>query len=83
MRRQTASPGAAPHLLNLSPLPWMSEVKRHELDPGRILSGAGRAYEVMHCAVEGVDPGLIRTGRLRAVPRLTVVNNGKGRGAMT
>lgn len=67
-------PERPPYVLDLAPLPWMPEVKRHELDPGRIIAGARGAYEVMHCAVEGLDPGGIPAGRLRAVPRLTMVD---------
>lgn len=74
LRRRMSDPGPAPHLLDLAPLPWMKEVKRHELDPGRIIGGARGAYEVMYCAIEGVDPDAIRSGRVRAVPRLTVVS---------
>jgi hypothetical protein len=54
-------------------MPWMPEVKRHEMDPGRIIAGARGAYEVLYCAIEGRDPEDIRTGRVRAVPRLTIV----------
>ena len=74
LQRRMLEPGEAPWVLDLAPLPWMQEVKRHEIDSGRILAGARGAYEVMHCAVEGLDPALIRDGRLRAVPRLTIVN---------
>ena len=45
---------------------------RQELDAGLILAGARGAYEVMHCAIEGLDPSLIRSGRVRAIPRLTI-----------
>jgi len=60
-------------VLDIAPLSWMPQVKRHELDPGRILGGARGGYEVMYCAVEGKDPELIRNGRIRAVPQLTIV----------
>ena len=55
-------PGEAPYVLDLAPLPWMAQVRKQELDSGRILAGARGAYEVMHCAVQGLDPALIRTG---------------------
>lgn len=71
-RRMTES-GDQPYVLDLAPLPWMPEVKRHEMDPGRIIAGARSAYEVMYCAIECRDPALIAQGRVRAVPRLTIV----------
>lgn len=73
LQQRMTDPGEAPFVLDVAPLPWMPEVKRHELDPGRILSGARGAYEVMYCAIEGKNPALIHNGRIRAVPRLTIV----------
>ncbi len=74
LQRRMTEPGAAPYVLDLAPLPWMPQVKRHEVDPGRIIAGARGAFEVMHCALERRDPALIRSGRLRAIPRLTIVS---------
>ncbi|WP_078900747.1 patatin-like phospholipase family protein [Streptomyces sp. SBT349] len=73
LQRRMAEPGEAPFVLDIAPLSWMPQVKRHEIDSGRILAGARGAYEVMYCAIEGRDPELIRAGRLRAVPQLTMV----------
>lgn len=73
LQERMTVPGDPPYVLDLAPLPWMPEVKRHEMDPGRIIAGARGAYEVMYCAIEGRDPGLIRSGGVRAVPRLTIV----------
>ncbi|MDT0307008.1 patatin-like phospholipase family protein [Streptomyces sp. DSM 44917] len=73
LQRRMTEPGEAPYVLDLAPLSWMPMVKRHELDPGRIMAGARGAYEVMYCAIEGHDPALIRNGLLRAVPQLTIV----------
>lgn len=73
LREWRHSPAA--QVLDLAPLAWMPEIKRHELDPGRLINGARRAYELMVCALDGIDPDEIRTGDLRAVPRLTVVRN--------
>ncbi|MFF3854141.1 hypothetical protein [Micromonospora sp. NPDC002575] len=73
LQRRMTEPGDAPYVLDLAPLPWMPEVKRHEMDSGRIIAGARGAYEVMYCAIENRDPGLIPDGRIRAVPRLTIV----------
>lgn len=73
LQRRMTEPGDPPYVLDLAPMPWMPEVKRHEMDPGRIIAGARGAYEVLYCAIEGRDPEDIRTGRVRAVPRLTIV----------
>lgn len=73
LQRRMTDPGEAPYVLDLAPLPWMPEVKRHEMDSGRIIAGARTAYEVMYCAIESLDATLISEGRVRAVPRLTMV----------
>lgn len=78
LRERRMEAGDAPYVLDVAPLPWMPEVKRHEMDPGRIIAGARGAYEVMYCAVEGRDPGLLRSGGVRAVPRLTIVAKDDG-----
>lgn len=74
LQRRMAEPGEAPYVLDLAPLPWMPEVKRLDMDPGRILAGARGAYEVMYCAIEGRDPALIRDGLVRAVPQFVMVD---------
>jgi predicted patatin/cPLA2 family phospholipase len=73
LQQRMTEPGDPPYILDLAPLPWMPEVKRHEMDPGRIIAGARGAYEVMYCAMERCDPARILTGSVRAVPRLTIV----------
>ncbi|MBB5828453.1 patatin-like phospholipase family protein [Micromonospora carbonacea] len=73
LQRRMTEPGEAPYVLDLAPLPWMPEVKRHEMDSGRVIAGARGGYEVMYCAIENRDPALIPGGRIRAVPRLTIV----------
>jgi predicted acylesterase/phospholipase RssA len=73
LQQRMTEPGEAPYVFDLAPLPWMPEVKRHELDAGRILAGARGAYEVMYCAIERRDPALLRNGMIRVVPRLTIV----------
>lgn len=77
LQRWMAEPGEAPYVLDLAPLSWMREVKRHEIDPWRIFAGARGAYEVMYCAIEGRDTALILNGQVRAVPRLVMVDKGK------
>lgn len=73
LRTRMRIPGPPPYVLDLAPLPWMPEIKRHELDQGRLINGARNAYELMFCAIEGIDPREMRTGDLRAIPRFTVV----------
>lgn len=51
-------------VLDLAPLPGTPEVKRHEVDRGRLLDGARSAYRTIHLAMEGKDA--------LVVPRLTV-----------
>ena len=75
--RRMTEPGDAPYVLDLAPLPWMPPVSRQELDSGLILAGARGAYEVMHCAIEGVDPSY-PLGRVRAIPRLTIAAKNDG-----
>jgi predicted acylesterase/phospholipase RssA len=58
------SPDDRPAVLDLAPLPRTPEVKRHEVDRGKLLDGARSAYRAAHWALEGKD-ALI-------VPRLTV-----------
>ncbi|MGW0227979.1 hypothetical protein ACWDWO_06685 [Actinopolymorpha singaporensis] len=76
LQRRMSEPDGEPYVLDLSPLGWMPEVKRHEMDPGRIIAGARGAYEVAYCAIERRHPGLILDDRIRAVPRLTIVARG-------
>jgi predicted patatin/cPLA2 family phospholipase len=73
LQRRMTDPGEPPYVLDIAPPPWMPQVKRQELDPGRILAGARGGYEIMYCAIEGRNPELIRSGGVRAVPRLTIV----------
>jgi predicted patatin/cPLA2 family phospholipase len=73
LQARMTEPGDPPHVLDIAPLSWMPEVKRHELDPGPLINGARAAYELMYCAIERVDPDEIRTGEIRAIPRFTVV----------
>lgn len=72
LQRWMKEPGDGPYVLDLAPMPWMAEVKRHEHLLGPILTGARGGYEVMFCALEEYDPDLIRDGRVSAVPRLIV-----------
>ncbi|WP_335937478.1 patatin-like phospholipase family protein [Streptomyces sp. PTD5-9] len=77
-RMRTAPQPAGPHVLDLAPLPWMPEIKRHELDQRRLLDGARLAYGVAFCATEGRSVELIRRGGIRTMPRLMVVDTANG-----
>lgn len=61
-RMRTAPEAGTPYVLDLAPLPWMPELKRHELDQHEILESARMAYETAFCATEGRPPELIRRG---------------------
>jgi predicted patatin/cPLA2 family phospholipase len=60
LQRRMVEPGERPYVLDLAPLPWMAEIKRHEVDPGRIIGGARGAYEVTYCALARVWPATMR-----------------------
>ncbi|MER5357143.1 patatin-like phospholipase family protein [Streptomyces sp. NPDC002785] len=79
LRRMRTDPAAAaPYVLDLAPLPWMPELKRHELDQRRLLDNARMAYGIAFCATEGRSVELIRRGSIRAMPRLMVVDTANG-----
>jgi predicted patatin/cPLA2 family phospholipase len=60
--RTAPSPGSC--ILDLAPLPGTPEIKRHEMDRGRLLEGARGAYEVIVLAIE--------KKHVRVIPRLTI-----------
>ncbi|MER8048074.1 patatin-like phospholipase family protein [Streptomyces sp. NPDC094032] len=79
LRRMRTAPGSeAPYVLDLAPLPWMPELKRHELKHGPLLRHARMAYGIAFCATEGRPADLIRRGGIRAMPRLMVVDSAHG-----
>lgn len=78
-RTRTAPPRRPPFVLDLAPLPWMTELKRHELGKHELIEHARMAYEIAFCATEGRPPELIRRGSLRAMPRLTMVDTADGK----
>jgi predicted patatin/cPLA2 family phospholipase len=61
--RARLRPGT-PAILDLAPLPGTPEVRRHEVDRGKLLDGARSAYRLAHEVLEGED--------VLVVPRLTV-----------
>ncbi|GAU69287.1 hypothetical protein SSP35_11_01060 [Streptomyces sp. NBRC 110611] len=79
LRRLRTAPGAgSPYVLDLAPLPWMPELKRHELDRQRLLDSARMAYGIAFCATEDRPVELLRRGGIRAMPRLRVVESADG-----
>ena len=73
LRRMRVSPPARPpYILDLAPLPESPEVKRHEQRRERLMAAARAAYEVMFTAVQGRTAAAIRSGEVRAIPRLTI-----------
>jgi predicted patatin/cPLA2 family phospholipase len=79
LRRMRVSPSAAPpYILDLAPLPESPEVKRHELRRERLMAAARSAYEVAFAAVEGRRAAAIRSGDIRAVPRLIIAERSSG-----
>lgn len=73
LRHMRVSPPAGPpYILDLAPLPESPAVKRHELHREPLLAAARAAYEVMFAALEGRAAAAIRSGEIRAIPRLTI-----------
>jgi predicted acylesterase/phospholipase RssA len=66
--RMAPTPG--PYILDLAPLPGTPEVKRHEMDRGRLIEGARGAYEVVVLAIENKH--------VRVIPRLTIPEHEHG-----
>jgi len=64
LARTRQRPDDRPAVLDLAPLPGTPEVKRHEVNHGRLLDGARSAYRAAYLALAGEDP--------HVVPRLTV-----------
>ncbi|MFI6729657.1 patatin-like phospholipase family protein [Streptomyces sp. R-74717] len=77
-RMRTAPEAGAPYVLDLAPLPWMPELKRHELNQRRLLDSARMAYGIAFCATERRSVELIRHGSIRTMPRLMVVDTANG-----
>jgi len=75
LRRRT-DPAAPPYVLDLAPLPGMTEIKRHDVDPGRLINAARQAYAVAYCALEREDVAAIGSRSVRIIPRFTVVRDG-------
>ncbi|MEU5871401.1 patatin-like phospholipase family protein [Glycomyces sp. NPDC047369] len=67
-------PGDGPHVLDLAPLPWMPEVRRHEMSLGALLTAARQAHAIMHAAATGVPASRLRDGSFASLPRFTTVD---------
>jgi predicted patatin/cPLA2 family phospholipase len=74
LQRSRTDPGADPAVLDLAPVPGTPEVKRHEVDRGKLLDGARSAYRTTHFALEGTDAQIVP--RLVVYPQLGA-DNGK------
>jgi predicted patatin/cPLA2 family phospholipase len=75
---RVSPPEEPPYILDLAPLPESPVVKRHELRRERLMAAARASYEVMFAAVEGRPASAIRSGEIRAVPRLTITERHHG-----
>lgn len=71
-RMRFSSESRDPSIFDLAPLPGTPDVKRHELDRGKVIEAARSAYEVMYVALEGEPSSSIRNGWVRAVPRFAI-----------
>ncbi|WP_197717311.1 patatin-like phospholipase family protein [Glycomyces terrestris] len=69
-------PGNGPFVLDLAPLPWMPEVRRHEMSLGALLTAARQSHAIMHAAVNGVPASRLRDGSFASLPRFVTVDGG-------
>lgn len=69
-------PGEGPFVLDLAPLPWMPEVRRHEMSLGALLTAAREAHAIMHAAIGGVPASRLREGSFASLPRFVAVDGG-------
>jgi predicted patatin/cPLA2 family phospholipase len=79
LARWSRWPSERPYVLDISPLPWMNEIKPFETDVGRLIVAARQAYDLMTYAIEKQDPAELQTSRVRTPIRFTPVTRGKGR----
>ena len=77
--RWSRAPSEPPYVLDIAPLPWMSQIKPFEMDVGRLVIAARQAYDLMSCAVEKEDPAGLRNGPVRTTLRLTPVKGTQAR----
>lgn len=77
-RMRVSPPARSPYILDLAPLPESPEVKRYEQRRERLMAAARAAYEVMFAAVQGRTAAAIRSGDVRAIPRLTITERRHG-----
>jgi predicted patatin/cPLA2 family phospholipase len=68
-----------PYILDLAPLPESTEIKRHEVRTQKLIDAARDSYALMYCALEGRPVSLLRCQRIRAIPKLTIVERDHGR----
>ncbi|WP_255954842.1 patatin-like phospholipase family protein [Streptomyces odontomachi] len=79
LHRTRTAPEADPaYVLDLAPLPWMTELKRHELRHHQLLENARTAYGIAFCATEGRPSVQLRRSSIRAMPKLTMVDTTDG-----
>jgi predicted acylesterase/phospholipase RssA len=76
MRRRCNPSVHGPHVLDLAPLPWMKEIRLHDRDSHVVFERCRAAYAVSHCATEGISTDRLRDGRVRAMPKMTMVGPG-------
>lgn len=69
-------PGDGPFTLDLAPLPWMREVRRHEMSLGALVTAARQAHAIMGAAVTGVPAARLRDGSFASLPRFITVDGG-------
>ena len=69
---RNAADYSEPYILDLAPLSGTPDVKRHELQTGKLIEAARSAYEVMYAALAGRPSSAVRDHFIRAMPRFSI-----------
>ena len=69
---RNAADYSEPYILDLAPLSGTPDVKRHELQTGKLIEAARSAYEVMYAALARRPSSAVRDHLIRAMPRFSI-----------
>jgi hypothetical protein len=74
--------GGDPSIFDIAPLAGTPDVKRHEIQTGKLIQAARSAYEVMYAALTGMPSSAITQGLIRAVPRFAIAERDRDNGRL-
>jgi predicted patatin/cPLA2 family phospholipase len=80
--KRFADTASDPSIFDIAPLPGTPDVKRHEIQPGKLIQAARSAYEVMYAALTGMPSSSITQGLVRAVPRFAIAERDRDNGRL-